>query len=274
MGRSYLLSPRLIEQSVLTASGSVGSSVVANLQTTDPRDVWRSPNATPHVIINTSAVTMDRTVDTLALGYFLPNGIAMDAGLITVRIRGAASEAALTSGPAYDATVGISLANVYPYRRVHWAHKLPAARTDVYWRLDFTVTGGVLVEAGRLLMGKRVQPGRPVRGQWSGGGSEPLAATRSMFGSQKRRPMGGVTRSTSAVFHDLSLAELALITELLEQRGTARDFLLVKDEDETAYPLLVTHLGGLTGQLQYSNTFSKRFSYAISMEEFAPLEMT
>lgn len=265
---AYLLSPKLSDAATFSSSATVGNGGVSNLQ--DPRPRYRAvfSSASPYIEIDFGAAT---TVNALGIG-FINSASASD----TFQLRGKATYP-VTSSPTVDSTAltiwpgGSSLSN---YAEIHRAYAFNGSSLR-YWRIDFNCSQAVQI--GRLLLGQRIEPAAGVSLGWVPGSREPIAATVDLGGGETRRPMGGPGRNVRVAWPKLTSTEaFASMEEMLLERGSARDFMLVVDQDaaQGVTPMPYLYIGcapdGLeTQQVTYDGTFTRE----LEVTELAPIRM-
>ena len=139
---------------VLTASHESGDRIDDKLQTVDITDIWRANSLTPNLVLDFASAVTIRCIQ-------LVNTNLTNAA--TWRIRGATSQANLTSAPGYDsgdisawpAASGAQIRNnINPF------HFINGGSQFRWWRIDISDaanTDGV-IDAGRLVMGNAFQP--------------------------------------------------------------------------------------------------------------------
>jgi hypothetical protein len=279
--RAYIVTSRLSDSGVITASSSVSNAVPANLQLSRPRLIWRSTTTTPYLEID---LLSTQTFDTLFLGY-----VRARSASDTFRIRDASSQSGLVSAPDYDsATLNPSGIPLWPagsdlskYGQIHRAFALPATRSNRWVRVDFNFASNPLgyVQLSRIGVGKRIEPVVSVKSGWAPGGSEPIAETVDMGGEESARVMG-TKRTLTATWHDLTHAEMDLLLATLTERGSARDLLLAIDPSEGAYPMSHLCLGRVKQSYSVTQTMKveraddgEHFTVTIVVSELAPIEM-
>lgn len=132
----------------ITASNSATSAQASNMAYDAPGMVWRSANLT--TVYFTAQVGAGW--DTIALTG--NNLRASD----TIRIRGAATEAATTSAPTYDVTIS-AWTGVAPAAGAISLLTLAATRNETFLRIDITSTGNPAgyVQVQRFVVGKRIE---------------------------------------------------------------------------------------------------------------------
>ena len=155
--RVLLLSPRDSDLATLVASAQAATLPVGNLQTIQPQKKWRATGVTSASI--TIALASPIACNALALaGHNL-------SPAATLRLRGAATAAAVTASPLVDTSyvspwpLGIKPASVsWPnwLALVQWT----SAGALQYWQLDISDPGPgqTYLEAGRLVIGAKWQP--------------------------------------------------------------------------------------------------------------------
>lgn len=155
--RMLLLSPRLSDLATLVASSEVSTAAVANLQSVQPREKWRTNSSTEANITITTTVPV--AADTLALvGHNL-------SAMGVLRLRGAVASADLTSDPDIDTGWVSAWPSTGKPTIASWPQWTSLVRWDAagemqYWRLDLADPDATLtyLEAGRLVLGAAWQP--------------------------------------------------------------------------------------------------------------------
>jgi len=276
--RAYLVTSRLSDSGVITASSSVSGAVPSNLQLPRPRLYWRSTNTTPYLEIDLLAT---RTYDTVFFGYVV-------GGIGAFRVRDAPTQSALTSSPDYDSNVlNPSAVPLWPsgsdlsgYRQFHRTFATPVTRSNRWVRIDFNVVNpDGYVQLSRLGIGKRIEPATSVKAGWSIPSNEPVAETVDMGGEECARVMGS-KRSITCTWHNLTHAEQDSLLTLLTERGSARDLLLAIDPSEGQYPMSHLCLGRVKQVVSFPQTMKverdengEHFTVSITVSEMAPIEM-
>lgn len=156
MANIIVLSPRDSDAATLTASSEVETLPVSNLQTMQPRRVWRSTDT-------------DASITFTFTGTIAPNILAMNGvnfSPVTVwRVIGADTIPNLTAAPLYQS----GWRSVWPPlgkpTSPNWPNYLCAMVFDnsnecQYWRVDIDdpSVGQTYLEAGRVMLGRRWQP--------------------------------------------------------------------------------------------------------------------
>jgi hypothetical protein len=283
MGLAYIVSPKLSDAAIITASDAVGNAGATNLQISRPRLKYRSATATPNLVLDFGAPA---TVDTLVHGFI--NGMSSD----TFTLRMASTQAKLTDGTAEFNAANVPQpvwpvgSNLAAYDQIHRGYKLPAAQTLRWARIDYGFSGNSdgFVDMGRLILGKRIEPAVSVKAGWIPGGMEPIAETVDLSGEESPRQMG-VKRDLQVVWHDLIQSEQNAIYEMMLERGTAKDFALVVDPD-SVYPMPQTVVGRCKQKFTFPQTVNAgsdpnssggrgglHFTYVLIVSEMAPLLM-
>lgn len=177
MGHVLLAEPSLGDAAVLTAGSAAAELPVTNLQATPPDLVWRALDLdNAHVVADLGTA---KAIDLVWLGY--TNASASAAA----RVRGAVSEAALTSNPGYDSGMlplwptldALDLAWTDPdddparraWGRMPLLHLPPAAQAWRWWRIDVADAANPdgYFQAGRLYLARAWQPAQNIDYGWS-----------------------------------------------------------------------------------------------------------
>lgn len=284
--RAYLVTPRLSDSGVITASSSVSNASPSNLQLPRPRLFWRSTTTTPYLEIDLGASLggdQSKAFDTLFHAYV--NGQAHD----TFRLRTATSQSDLTIIPEYDSNdtypSGVPLwptgSDLSAYRQIHRTFDLGSTQLERWLRIDYNFSSNTYgyVQAGRIGIGKRIEPAVSVKSGWSVGVDEPVTETVDMGGEESPRVMGA-KRSLTCTWHDLTHAEQDHLLATLTERGSARDLLLAIDPSEGLYPMSHLCIGRVKQVVSFPQTMKVErreegghFTVSITVSELAPIEM-
>jgi hypothetical protein len=285
MGLAYVVSPKLSDAAIITASDAVGGAGANNLQISRPRLKWRSTSSTPYLTLDFGTPTL---LDTLVHGFV--NGMSGD----TFTLRMASTQAKLTNGTAEFNAAATSNplwpagSNLAAYKQIHRGYRLPGSGVTLRWaRIDYNFASNSkgYVDMGRIVLGKRVEPAISVKAGWASGGMEPVAETVDLSGEESPRQMG-TKRDKTATWHDLTEAEKEALEELLLERGSAKDFALVIDPD-SIYPMGHTIIGRCKQKFTFPNTINAgsdpnssggrgglHFTLVLTVSEMAPLIMS
>lgn len=156
MKNVLLLSPAASDAAVLSVSSQLQSLPAANLQSYRPDKKWRAYGTTEWVALDLGTPVACNTLALVAHN--------LSAGG-TLRVRGAASQAAVTAAPVVDTAArsawpatGKATAPRWPHwlSLLTWANETPLR----YWRVDIVDPGNSdgWLEAGRLMLGPKWQP--------------------------------------------------------------------------------------------------------------------
>ncbi len=156
MGNIVLLSPRDSDSATLIAGSEVSTLPAANLQSQQPKKVWRSGSAVDYVAATFAAP--------VAANMLAIVGHNFSAAAVW-RVRGDATFAGTTATPAVDTGwQGVWPATGKPID-ASWPRHLSAllwANDSAYtfWRVDIADPGAgqTHIEAGRLVLGRSWQP--------------------------------------------------------------------------------------------------------------------
>jgi hypothetical protein len=154
--RLWLLSPRDSDRASLSASSAVTTLPVSNLQSRDPRKVWRSAGLTERVTVTLA--------EPLACTAAAANGVNFTGGAVW-RALGAATLAGLDSDPEIDTGWrSFFPLGAKPLDR-DWLRHGSLLRWDNdgafrYWALEFGDPGNAdgYLDIGRLALGRDFQP--------------------------------------------------------------------------------------------------------------------
>lgn len=134
---------------VLASSATEAPTAVSRAFNDEPGLVWRSSDVGACFL----EIDMGWPATINAFALLWTNLRATD----TVRWRGAASQAQLTTAPGYDSGLLPSFAGtLYTAKRTKHVLALEAAQSFRFWRIDIAASGLPYVEIGRFLLGTRV----------------------------------------------------------------------------------------------------------------------
>jgi len=150
-----ILSPTASDAATITAGSQVATLPAANLQSQQPKKVWRSASASDY--LNVSFATPIAANMLALVGHNL-------SSVGTYRVRAAATLAATTAGPVLDTgfqsvwpVTGKPVAESWPRRlsALTWTNNAEY----LYYRVDILdITPTTYIEAGRLVLGRYWQP--------------------------------------------------------------------------------------------------------------------
>lgn len=278
MARAFILSSKLSDVSAISASSAVTNAVATNVLLARPRLYWRSTTSTPSL---EGDFGLTRTVDTLVVGF--ANAKLGD----TLRLRLATSQANLTASPGYDSTPFAfwpTGGDLSAYSKVHRVFTF-TDKSFRWWRVDFGFGSNSdgYAQAGRVMLGKRIEPAVSVGPQWSLGASEGVAETTDLGGEESPRIMGS-RRSMTVTWHDLTEAERESLYALILERGSAKDITLAIEPSEGAYSMSRVVIGRIKQVVSFQQTMLvpagdgesppvQHFTVSITVSEMAPIEM-
>lgn len=271
MAKTMIASPVLSDAATLTVSGSASSTLgKVNLQSLNPRQYWRSSTDTPHIVIDLGSAADIRLVSVL-----YGNFVQAD----TWRVRGATSEANLTSSPGYDSgsvSAWPDGADLSSWDRTHTRLYLSTAETFQWWRIDFDASSNSdgYVEAGRLYVSEGIQPATGVSASkgWEPSFVEPSARTLNQSGGVTPRGFPQ-RRNVALALINLTRAEAwGSISVFRRDRGASGDVLALIDPEESTYPMDHMYYGLLGTRLSMPNAFlakggDPRYSVTVEIEE-------
>jgi len=144
----------------------------------------------------------------------------------TTRVRASLTDATAQIGELYDS--GNQVGKVDPYY-TSLIHLLPSAVTARYVRIDLADSHVGCIEAGRLFVGKRVQPEVNFSAGWSKGWTDRSRITEG-FGGQEYVDKDVSYRSVEITFEFLSDAErYGFVEEMDLLNGQSTDVLFIED---------------------------------------------
>lgn len=273
MARAFILSPKLSDAGVITASTSISNAPAVNLLRARPKLFWRS---TGNMASVEGTFGSTKLVDTLVMGYI--NGVT---GVEIFLLRLASSQANLVTAPSFEASVQSVRpvgSDVSAYAKIH--RVLTFAEHSCSWyRVDFNYNLSVhpYVQASRIIVGKRIEPLTSVGESWSMGGEEPVAETVDMGGEESSRIMG-TKRTFTATWNNLTESEREKMYTTLLERGSAKDLVLAIEESEGIYGVSRVYIGRVKHafsfpQVMLASDGVQRFTVQITISELAPIEM-
>lgn len=286
MAKAFLLSPKVSDTLILSASSSVSNAVVGNLLTSSPNSPWISQNSSPYITGHYN--NFSKIADTIFFGYTNSQGLRSGEVMITpdkFRLRFANTFEDLILDPIFDSETenpdGVNMwaqddlqAYLYPHRvwtfpEIEYKH----VRVDFLWSNPLDS-----VRISRFIIGKRLEPLQSVQSKWSISGNEDVLEIQDYCGEEDARVIGS-KRSKNVVWANLSEAEREEIYTCLLERGSSKDLLLAIEPMEGLYSMSRLHLGRIKHAHSFEQTMMSdiqdqhRFSVSLTISELAPIEM-
>ncbi len=270
MERPLFLSHRPITLATLTASSEVPSFPVTNLQDPQPSKAWRSTTIAPYVTIDFGDAS---AVDTLAM--VVPAGVGYLNAASGWRLRGATTEAGLTSSPGYDSGIifvwpGGVLAPDVDWKQHTAIHRLGSTQTFRWWRADLYPGGSyAYTQIGVLLLGLAIRPSIGVSKGWEYGDDPADVVVLTPYGRTLMDPRDA-PRVKNLPFKDLSRADMmepGSLGDLMRERGTTKPFLTVVDPAATTDLQQQTIYGVRVGARRVAQPYYGRFSTTLQIRE-------
>jgi hypothetical protein len=230
--RAVFLSSRFGDAATLVGSTEQGSLSVGNLQDRRPEKKWRATgDSAEYVTIDLGAACACNAL--VLVGHNLSSAA-------TLRVRGAASAAAVTASPVVDSGADSAWPSSGKHSDPDWPQEFSLVRftsgTYRYWRLDIADDSNPdgYVEAGRLFIGSLFQPTFNVDTNVGLGLISPDARVRSPFGRSYSDPRGPASRRLTLPISAVDEAEMtAGLFELQRYCGLARDIAFCLDPSAT-----------------------------------------
>lgn len=225
-----LATPTLAENATLTAGSEASDMPATNLQKMQPSSLWRATD------LGNSYLVVDlgefQPINVLALLYTNASSGA------TVQVRGADTEAELTSSPGYDSgsVDHWPVHGMETWAYTHFLHFPSTAQTYRWWRFDISDANNPdgFYEAGRLYIDNAFEPDRGVRYGFNVRYKDGQVRGRAL-GNQIYPQQRNVGRILSGQIRWHSEADFWEEFSKLERlRGTAKDVLFVTDKTITA----------------------------------------
>ncbi|API58275.1 hypothetical protein BSL82_02280 [Tardibacter chloracetimidivorans] len=190
----------------------------------------------------------------LNFGAFLSTNLASGA---TIRVRGATAAADLTTAPGYDSgviTPALAGSATPVSGRKHSWWEPAAAETFRYWRFDLASLGGTAFDAGRLVIGRKIQLARNFSYGLVRGVRDTSTADFSANGVPLIR-RGRKLRTLSLLFESAYRDEAEeAILPLIELIGATEPVLVVTDPAADAQRQNRMYFGRIAGDLGVINT--------------------
>ena len=228
MGNVVLANAALSDAAVITAGSQLASLPVTNLQTDQPSEVWRTDG------LDNAWVEADFGAATqINLASMLYTNLTSAA---TIQLRAAATQAALTAGPAYDSTaitawLETSLGD-WPFIHSYiWLGAAPQSYR--WWRIDLVDAANPdgYIQAGRLIVDDGLQAARNLQNGWSVTYVDPSPHHRATNGALWATPRDGA-RLISYAHGFLTEDEMYdKFFDVDRTRGTKKSVLVIRDPD-------------------------------------------